>query len=43
MSGRTIGQQGLATTCIDRRHEGNHRPAEMDGLAHEPIGARKEE
>ena len=43
ISGRTIRQQGLATICKDRGREGNHRPAEMDGLAHEPVGAKKEE
>ncbi len=43
MSGRGITQQGLATTCKDPAHKGRPRRGEGDGLAHEPVGARKEE
>jgi hypothetical protein len=41
-SGRTIFQQGLATTCKDLSNKGNRIRQEGRGLAHESVGARKE-
>jgi hypothetical protein len=43
MSGRANSQQGLVTTCKDPSHKGRPRRGEAVGLAHEPIGAKKEE
>jgi len=41
-SGRSIIQQGFATTCIDYRHKGRPRPREDFGLAHELDIAMRE-
>ena len=41
-SGRTISQQGLATTCKDPSNKGNRIGREGFGLAHESVGAMKE-
>jgi len=43
MSGRAHSQQGLVTTCKDSWHKGKPRRGEGVGLAHEPVGAKKEE
>lgn len=41
-SGRTISQQGLATTCKDRLYKVRSRKQEEGfGLAHEPVRAMK--
>ena len=41
-SGRTTSPQGLATTCQDPPNKGNLIRWEGGGLAHEPVGAKKE-
>ena len=41
-SGRTISQQGLATTCKDPSNKVSRIRREGFGLAHEPVGAMKE-
>jgi len=43
MSGRAVSQQGLVTTCKDPAYKGKPRRREGFGLAHEPVGAKKEE
>ncbi len=43
MSGRATPQQGLAATCKDPLYEGNRSQRERNGLAHEPVRAKKEE
>jgi hypothetical protein len=42
-SGRTNLQQGLVTTCKDPSKKGNRIRREGIGLAHESVGAKKEE
>jgi hypothetical protein len=40
-SGRSVSQQGLTATCIDLVLRVPPRHEEGEGLAHEPVGARK--
>jgi hypothetical protein len=41
-TGRSIIQQGFATTCMDSWHKGRPRPGEDFGLAHEFEVAMRE-